>query len=42
MSNTELHYKPITEQAAMLRAGELSPVELTRRTLTAFPRSTTT
>ena len=29
MSNTELHYKPITEQAAMLRAGELSPVELT-------------
>ena len=29
MSNAELHYKPITEQAAMLRAGELSPVELT-------------
>ena len=29
MSNTELHYKPITEQAAMLRGGELSPVELT-------------
>ena len=29
MSNTELHYKPITEQAAMLRVGELSPVELT-------------
>ena len=29
MSNTELHYKPITELAAMLRAGELSPVELT-------------
>lgn len=30
MSNTELHYKPITEQSAMLRAGELSPVELTQ------------
>ena len=29
MSNTELHFKPITEQAAMLRGGELSPVELT-------------
>ena len=29
MSNAELHYKPITEQAAMLRGGELSPVELT-------------
>ena len=29
MSNAELHYKPITEQAAMLRAGEVSPVELT-------------
>ena len=29
MSNAELHYKPIIEQAAMLRAGELSPVELT-------------
>ena len=28
MSNAELHYKPITEQAAMLRAGELSPVDL--------------
>ena len=30
MSNTELHYTPITEQAAMLRAGELSPVDLTQ------------
>ena len=30
MSNTELHYKPITEQAAVLRGGELSPVELTQ------------
>lgn len=30
MSKSELHYTPITEQAAMLRAGELSPVELTR------------
>ncbi len=30
MSNTELHYKPITEQAAMLRGGELSPVDLTQ------------
>ena len=30
MSNAELHYKPITEQAAMLRAGELSPLELTQ------------
>ena len=29
MSNTELHYKPITEQAAMLRGGDVSPVELT-------------
>ncbi|MCY4578998.1 MAG: amidase [Chloroflexi bacterium] len=29
MSNAELHYKPITEQAALLRAGDLSPVELT-------------
>ena len=30
MSNAELHFKPITEQAAMLRAGELSPVNLTQ------------
>ena len=30
MSAAELHYKPITEQAAMLRSGELSPVELTQ------------
>ncbi len=30
MNNTELHYKPITEQAAMLRSGEISPVELTQ------------
>ena len=30
MSNAELHYKPITEQAAMLRSGELSPVDLTQ------------
>ena len=30
MSNTELHYKPITEQAVMLRGGELSPVDLTQ------------
>ena len=29
MSNTELHFKPITEQAAMLRGGDVSPVELT-------------
>ena len=29
MSNAPLHFKPITEQAAMLRSGELSPVELT-------------
>ena len=29
MSNTELHFKPITEQAAMLRVGDVSPVELT-------------
>ena len=28
MSNIDLHYKSITQQAAMLRAGELSPVEL--------------
>lgn len=30
MSNAEIHYKPITEQASMLRSGELSPVELTQ------------
>ena len=30
MSNASLHYKSITEQAAMLRADELSPVELTQ------------
>lgn len=30
MSNAPLHFKPITEQAAMLRSGELSPVELTQ------------
>ena len=30
MTNAELHYKPITEQAAMLRAGEISPVDLTQ------------
>ena len=30
MSNTEVHYKPIAEQAAMLRGGELSPVDLTQ------------
>ena len=29
MSNTELHFKSITEQAAMLRVGDVSPVELT-------------
>ena len=29
MSNTELHFKPINEQAAMLRGGDVSPVELT-------------
>ena len=30
MSNTELHYKPITEQAVLLRAREISPVDLTQ------------
>ena len=30
MSNAPLHFKPITEQSAMLRSGELSPVELTQ------------
>ena len=30
MSNAELHYKPITEQATMLRSGDISPVELTQ------------
>ena len=30
MTNAQLHHKPITEQAAMLRAREISPVDLTR------------
>ena len=30
MSNIDIHYMPITEQAATLRARELSPVELTQ------------
>ena len=30
MTNDQLHHKPITEQAAMLRAREISPVDLTR------------
>ena len=30
MTNAQLHHKPITEQAAMLRAGEISPVDLTQ------------
>lgn len=30
MSSAELHYKPITEQAAMLRSGDISPVNLTQ------------
>ncbi len=30
MSSTQLHYMSITELASMLRAGELSPVELTQ------------